>query len=82
MASTTPQAVALDAGAVIADTLESIAREGARRLLADPQRAEVDAALERPRYAKGARGPAIATATAGRAGSASAAGRSRSARRG
>lgn len=37
------------AGAVIADTLEAVAREGARRLLADALRAEVDALLERPR---------------------------------
>jgi hypothetical protein len=42
-----------EAGAVVADTLEAIAREGARRLLSDALRAEVDAYLERPRYAKG-----------------------------
>lgn len=45
--------VAPSAGAVVADTLESIAREGARRLLEDALRAEVDVCLERPRYAKG-----------------------------
>jgi hypothetical protein len=38
-----------EASAVVADSLESIAREGARRLLEDALRAEVDAALERPR---------------------------------
>jgi len=42
-----------EAGGVIPDTLETIAREGARRLLADALRAEVDAYLERPRYAPG-----------------------------
>ena len=45
--------VAPEAGAVVAETLESIAREGARRLLADALRAEVDIILERPRYAYG-----------------------------
>lgn len=44
-----------ETGAVVSDTLESIAREGARRLLEDALRAEVDAYLERPRYAKGGR---------------------------
>jgi putative transposase len=42
-----------EADGVVADTLESIAREGARRLLADALAAEVDAYLERPRYAPG-----------------------------
>jgi len=50
--ATTPQP---DPTAVVADTLESIALEGARLLLADALRAEVDALLERPRYAPGGR---------------------------
>jgi transposase-like protein len=50
-----PQA-APEAGAVITDTLESIAREGARAMLERMLAEEVDAFLGRPRYAKG--GPA------------------------
>ena len=45
-----------DATAVVAETLESIAREGARAMLARMLDEEVDAFLRRPRYAKG--GPA------------------------
>jgi putative transposase len=44
---------ASDATAVVADTLESIAREGARRMLERMLIEEVDAVLGRPRYAKG-----------------------------
>lgn len=44
------------ATAVVAETLESIAREGARAMLARMLDEEVDAFLGRPRYAKG--GPA------------------------
>ncbi len=40
---------------VIPASLEAVAREGARRLLEDALRAEVDAYLERPRYAPGGR---------------------------
>ncbi len=42
-----------DAGAVVRDTLESIAREGARAMLARILEEEVDAFLGRPRYAPG-----------------------------
>jgi putative transposase len=42
-----------DASAVVADTLESIAREGARRMLERMLAAEIDAFLGRPRYACG-----------------------------
>jgi transposase-like protein len=45
-----------EAGAVIADTLETIAREGAREMLARALAEEVDEFLGRPRYAPG--GPA------------------------
>ena len=45
----------LEAGAVITDTLESIAREGARRMLERMLEEEVDAFLGRPRYAPGGR---------------------------
>ena len=44
-----------EAGAVITDTLESIAREGARLMLERMLTEEVDAFLGRPRYAKGGR---------------------------
>ena len=44
-----------EAGAVITDTLESIAREGARLMLARMLAEEVDTFLGRPRYAKGGR---------------------------
>ena len=44
-----------DATSVVADTLESICLEGARRMLAAVLAAEVDAFLERPRYAPGGR---------------------------
>ena len=49
-----PQA-APEAGAVIIDTLESIAREGARAMLARMLAEEVDEFLGRPRYAPGGR---------------------------
>jgi transposase-like protein len=45
--------VAPEVGAIIPGTLEALAREGARRLLEDALRAEVDGYLERPRYAPG-----------------------------
>ena len=45
----------LGAGAVITDTLESIAREGARRMLGRMLDEEVDDFLGRPRYAPGGR---------------------------
>jgi transposase-like protein len=44
-----------DATAVVADTLEAVCIEGARRMLAAVLAAEVDAFLERPRYAPGGR---------------------------
>jgi transposase-like protein len=44
-----------EAGAVIMDTLESIAREGARAMLGRMLALEVDEFLGRPRYAKGGR---------------------------
>lgn len=44
-----------EAGAIVADTLESIAREGARRMLARMLAEEVDEFLGRPRYAPGGR---------------------------
>jgi transposase-like protein len=44
-----------DATAVVADTLEKVCIEGARRMLAAVLAAEVDAFLERPRYAPGGR---------------------------
>ena len=40
----TPHALAPETGAVITDTLETIAREGARRMLEHALRAEVDEA--------------------------------------
>ena len=49
------QKAAPEAGAVITDTLESIAREGARAMLARALDEEVDEFLGRPRYAKGGR---------------------------
>jgi transposase-like protein len=51
----TPHAVAPEAGAVIIDTLETIAREGARRMLEWALRAEVDERLGRARYEPGGR---------------------------
>ena len=45
-----------EAGAVIRETLESVAREGARRMIEDILAEEVDAFLGRPRYARGAAG--------------------------
>jgi putative transposase len=47
--------LAPDEGAVITDTLESIAREGARLMLERMLTEEVDEFLGRPRYAKGGR---------------------------
>ena len=47
--------VAPDEGAVITDTLESIAREGARAMLERMLAEEVDEFLGRPRYAPGGR---------------------------
>jgi len=44
---------ALTSGTVITDTLEAVAREGARRILADALEAEVQAFLGRDRYAPG-----------------------------
>jgi transposase-like protein len=49
----TPHALAPQPGAVINDTLESIAREGARRMLERALRAEVDEQLGRARYERG-----------------------------
>lgn len=42
-----------EVGAVVLDTLEAVCLEGAGRMLAAALAAEVDAFLERPRYAKG-----------------------------
>ncbi len=47
------QQAAPEAGAVITDTLESIARGGARAMLERALAAEVDEFLGRPRYAPG-----------------------------
>lgn len=47
--------LAPDEGAVITDTLESIAREGARAMLERMLTEEVDEFLGRPRYAPGGR---------------------------
>ena len=47
--------VAPEVGAVVTDTLESIAREGARAMLERMLTEEVDAFLGRPRYAPGGR---------------------------
>ena len=47
--------LAPEEGAVITDTLESIAREGARAMLERMLAEEVDTFLGRPRYAKGGR---------------------------
>jgi len=44
------------AGAVVAETLEAVAREGARRMLQRALEIEVDVALGRPRYAPGGAG--------------------------
>ena len=49
------QVHAPEAGAVITDTLETVAREGARAMLERALAAEVDEFLGRPRYAKGGR---------------------------
>jgi putative transposase len=49
----TPHALAPEAGAVIHDTLESLAREGARAMLDRALRAEVDEHLGRARYERG-----------------------------
>ena len=49
----TPHALAPEAGAVIGDTLETVAREGARRLLEHALRAEVDDHLGRVHYERG-----------------------------
>mgnify|MGYP001618201461 CR=1 FL=1 len=49
----TPHALAPEAGAVINDTLETIAREGARAMLDRALRAEVDEHLGRARYERG-----------------------------
>ena len=49
------QVYAPEAGAVITDTLETVAREGARAMLERALAAEVDEFLGRPRYAKGGR---------------------------
>lgn len=49
----TPHALAPEAGAVINDTLETLAREGARARLDQALRAEVDEHLGRARYARG-----------------------------
>ena len=49
----TPHALAPEAGAVINDTLETLAREGARAMLERALRAEVDEHLGRARYARG-----------------------------
>ena len=48
-----PRTLAPETGAIIIDTLEAVAREGARRLLEFALRAEVDAALGRARYERG-----------------------------
>jgi hypothetical protein len=69
--------LAPDEGAVITDTLESVAREGARAMLERALAEEVDEFLGRPRYAPVAAPPATATAMAGSARSASAPGRCR-----
>ena len=50
----TPHALVPETGAVITDTLETIAREGARRMLEHALRAEVDERLGRARYERGA----------------------------
>lgn len=47
--------LAPEAGAMITDTLESIAREGDRRMLERMLTEEVDEFLGRPRYAPGGR---------------------------
>jgi len=49
----TPHALAPETGAAITDTLETVAREGARRMLEFALRAEVDTALGRARYERG-----------------------------
>lgn len=49
----TPHACSPEAGAVITDTLEAVAREGARRMLEHALRAEVDERLGRARYERG-----------------------------
>lgn len=49
----TPHALSPEAGAVITDTLEAVAREGARRMLEHALRAEVDEHLGRARYERG-----------------------------
>ena len=49
----TPRALAPEAGAVITDTLETVAREGARRMLEHALRAEVDEHLGRGHYERG-----------------------------
>ncbi len=49
----TPHALAPEAGAVITDTLETVAREGARRMLDWALRAEVDEHLGRAHYERG-----------------------------
>ena len=78
----TPHALAPVTGAVITDTLETIAREGARRMLEHALRAEVDERLDAPATNAGPRSPAIATATPARARSASGPGRCPSGRPG
>ncbi len=49
----TPHALAPETGAVINDTLETLAREGARAMLDQALRAEVDEHLGRARYGRG-----------------------------
>ena len=49
----TPHALAPEAGAVITDTLEAVAREGARRMLEQALRAEVYEHLGRAHYERG-----------------------------
>ncbi len=78
----TPHALAPEVGAVITDTLETLAREGARAMLDRALRAEVDEHLGRARYERGPTFTGFRTGMPGRARSASGPGRSRSARHG
>ena len=49
----TPHALSPETGAVITDALETLAREGARAMLDQALRAEVDEHLGRARYERG-----------------------------